>query len=77
MLQAYLQQIERPPRKERDIESVTRWLAGTKPLVAGESTFLNDWDDLVATARPATRSGIENFVESCAAWVHVHGYSWV
>ena len=70
MLQAYLQQVERLPPEQRDIKSVTHWLDGNKPLVANESSFLNNWDDLIAPAGPATRSGIETFVESCAAMLH-------
>ena len=74
MLQAYLQQVERPRPEQRDIESVIHWLDGNKPLVADESTFLNNWDDLVAPAVPTTRSGIETFVGSCAATLHSRQY---
>ena len=70
MLQAYLQQVERPLPDQRDIKSVTHWLDGNKPLAANESTFLNNWDDLIAPAAPATRSEIETFVGSCAAMLH-------
>lgn len=74
MLQAYLQQIERRRPEQRDIESVVHWLDGNKPLVANESTFLNNWDDLIAPASSATRSGIETFVGSCAAMLHSRGW---
>jgi hypothetical protein len=40
---------------------------GNKPLVANESTYLNNWDDLVSPDRGVTGTGIETFVEKCAA----------
>ena len=73
MLQAFLQNAERPRPGKRDIESVLHWLKGIKPLVANESTFLNDWDDLIAPAVPATRSGIETIVGNCAAVLQNRG----
>ena len=73
MLHSYLQQVERPRPEQRDIESVLNWLKGNKPLVASESTFLNNWDDLIAPAVPTTRSGIETFVGNCAVILRSRG----
>ncbi|KAL8676743.1 MAG: hypothetical protein Q9186_006762 [Xanthomendoza sp. 1 TL-2023] len=47
-LQLYYRQIERPRPSRRNIESVARWLEGNKPLIVSESSFLDDWNDLVA-----------------------------
>lgn len=77
MLQAHLRLVERSRPQEQDITSVTEWIDGNKPLVANESTFLNDWNDLVAPVRPATRSAVQKLVERFAAWLHAYGYSHV
>lgn len=75
MLEAYFRQIERHQPQEQDIRSVSNWFRGTKPLVANESTFLNNWDDLVSPIRGVTRTGIEAFVENCAVLIRRRGYS--
>ncbi len=46
----YYRQIERPRPSRRNIESVARWLEGNKPLTVSESSFMDDWNDLVAPA---------------------------
>ena len=71
---AYFRQIERPKPKDRDIGSVIRWVAGNKPVIARESTFLNDWDDLVAPASSVTHTAIETLIEYCASRLHEYGF---
>lgn len=72
MLEAYFRQLERHRPQERNIQSVSNWFMGTKPLVANESTFLNNWDDLVSPMRGVTCTGIETFVGNCAALIRRH-----
>ena len=74
LLRAYFRHIERPDPEQRNIRSVTRWLQGNKPVVATESTFLNDWNDLTAPVPAITRTVMETFVESCASILYDHGF---
>ena len=75
MLEMYLKQIERARPQERNLNSVARWLDGNKPLVAEESKFMDDWDDMVGPVSGATRTGIQAVVEECAAMVQSRQYS--
>lgn len=77
LLEAHLRQIERPQPQEHDIRSVNRWLRGNKPFTAEESTFLSNWEDLIAPLLPVTRTAMDTFVEACAAILHSRGYSTV
>ncbi|CAG8976205.1 hypothetical protein HYALB_00011136 [Hymenoscyphus albidus] len=62
LLDAYHRTRERPTPHEENIKSVVNWLDGNKPLSLSESTFMNDWEDLVATRYPAEFGRIEEIV---------------
>lgn len=49
-IQVYYRQLERPAPRKRNIQSMARWLDGNKPLTVSESSFMNDWNDLIAPA---------------------------
>lgn len=65
VLDAYHRQNEKPRPKDQDIRSVVKWMEGNKPVAPAESTFLNDWDDLVATSYPEEFGMVEQFVTNC------------
>jgi hypothetical protein len=45
---------------------VANWLEGNKPLSPSESTFLNNWEDLIATPYPVEFGRIEEIVTRLA-----------
>ena len=59
--------------QERNARSVTSWIRDNKPLVAKESSFLTNWEDLVAPNVPNTRTMTEIFIGNCAALLHSYG----
>ncbi|KAI0879576.1 hypothetical protein GGS24DRAFT_2992 [Hypoxylon argillaceum] len=72
---AYYQNIERPKPNRSNVRSVCNWLNGTKPLVAAESEFLNDWDDLRSPRSPADQSGIDVFLGNLAVALAKKGFT--
>ena len=75
MLDIYLKQIERERPNERNLNSVAKWLDGNKPFLEEESKFLDNWDDVIGPVHGATRTGIQAFVEDCAAMMQSRRYS--
>ncbi|KAI0439847.1 hypothetical protein F4803DRAFT_22247 [Xylaria telfairii] len=75
LMVAYYQNIERPKPTESNVKSVSNWMDGTKPLVAAESGFLNDWDDLRSPRDPADHSGIDVFLGNLAATLTKRGFA--
>ncbi|KAI4254956.1 MAG: hypothetical protein L6R42_006980 [Xanthoria sp. 1 TBL-2021] len=69
-LQKYCQQLERTPPRKRNIESVARWLEGNKPLTVSESTFLNDWNDLVGPADQLDYGSLDAAIASIGNLLH-------
>jgi len=70
VLEAYYNGLERSPPKERNIESVTHWFEGNKPVAMAESTFLNNRADLTAPAE-SDDHGMESFVTKSAEFLHI------
>ncbi|KAI0096923.1 hypothetical protein GGR51DRAFT_542330 [Nemania sp. FL0031] len=75
LIVAYYQNIERPKPSESNVRSVRNWMDGTKPLVAVESGFLDDWDDLRSPRTPADHSGIDVFLGNLAAVLAKRGFT--
>lgn len=67
LLASHFQHLERPGPKESDLESMTHWMLGNKPLVAEESTFMDDWEDLRRPKTHADHGYLEVLLESWAA----------
>ena len=72
-LETYYRQIERPRPKERNIESVARWLEGNKPLSMPESSFMNDWGDFMAPSDRSDHGGLDAAVANLGALLHRWG----
>lgn len=69
-LETYHRQMERPGPKERNIKNVARWLDGNKPLALPESSFMNNWDDLVAPSDALDHGGLDAVVANVGALLH-------
>lgn len=65
--------MERPPPTGRNITSVARWLDGNKPLIMPESSFMNNWDDLVAPSDALDHGGLDAAVANFGALLHRWG----
>ncbi|KAI4250640.1 MAG: hypothetical protein LQ352_005325 [Teloschistes flavicans] len=63
-MQVYYRQLERPAPRKRNIQSVARWLEGNKPLTVSESSFMNDWNDLVAPADQLDHGSLDAAIAS-------------
>ncbi|KAL8664456.1 MAG: hypothetical protein Q9202_003006 [Teloschistes flavicans] len=63
-VQVYYRQLERPAPRKRNIQSVARWLEGNKPLTVSESSFMNDWNDLVAPADQLDHGSFDTAIAS-------------
>ena len=72
-LEIYCRQFERVRPKQRNIESVAKWLEGNKPLTMAESSFLNDWDDLIAPSDQNDQGGLDVVVAEIGALLHRWG----
>jgi hypothetical protein len=59
--------MERQKPKRSNIQSVSHWLEGSKPLIELESTFLNDWDNLVSPRDLVDHGELDHFIGNCAA----------
>ena len=65
LLESYFRQVERPKVRTELVQNLSFWLDGNKPLAQSESTFLDDWDDLVSPNVPADKGILEYFLERC------------
>ncbi len=72
-LETYYRQVERPQPKSRNIESLSRWLEGNKPLSMSESSFLDDWDDLTGPDHETDQGGLDAIAASFGAILHGWG----
>lgn len=65
-LNLYYGNIERQASKTANVRSLSRWLDGNKPLALQESTFLDDWDDLISPRNIGDRGGFDFLIEKLA-----------
>ncbi|KAF2261111.1 hypothetical protein CC78DRAFT_471179, partial [Lojkania enalia] len=66
LLRDYYSHLEQRKPQRTHVESISNWLHGNKPLVAEESVFLEDWEDLSSPNHPVDHGGLERFLERCA-----------
>ena len=66
-LETYYPQIERSRPKHRNIESVARCLEGNKPLTMPESSFMDNWGDLMAPKEQVDHGGLDTLVANMGA----------
>lgn len=72
-LETFCRHLECPRPEKRNIESVARWLEGNKPLAIPESSFLNDWNDLIGPSDQLDHGGLDAAVASIGAALHRWG----
>lgn len=60
-LDAYFRRLSQPAEKS-NIQSVTNWVDGNKPLAREESAFLHDWEDLVSPPSHSERAGLHRLI---------------
>jgi len=72
-LETYYRQIERPQPIFRNVESLSRWLEGNKPLSISESSFLDDWDDLTGPDHKTDQGGLDAIAANFGATLHGWG----
>lgn len=73
LLESYIRHAERPKPRKQSIQSVSNWLNGNKPLSEPESTFLSDWDDLLAPKTPDDHGGLHEYLETLAVQLIKNG----
>ncbi|KAK4231616.1 hypothetical protein QBC38DRAFT_226349 [Podospora fimiseda] len=75
LLDLYLRQTQWPRVKDGNAESIANWMRANKPIVARESTFLNNWDDLVAPiiTTTNTQTVFDGWIAACAVLLHKLG----
>jgi hypothetical protein len=66
--------MERPKTAKYRLENVSNWLNGTKPLAESESTFFDDWEDLVSPNNPVEKGSLHYFIENCIKELSKRGY---
>jgi len=67
LLSHYYLNIEREVPKQGNVRSISHWLNGNKPLAAKESTFLDDWDDLISPKPRADHGGLDSLLGNFTA----------
>lgn len=68
-LETYFRLVERPRPREQSVKSLTRWMEGNKPLALEESTFLNDWNDLVGPNDSSDHGGVDESLMNFAGFL--------
>ncbi|PSN60376.1 hypothetical protein BS50DRAFT_506667, partial [Corynespora cassiicola Philippines] len=66
LLEGYYRHLERRRPQESQLQSISNWLEGNKPIVPAESAAYTDWEDLVSPHNPSDYGGLERLLESCA-----------
>lgn len=56
------------------VKNMCNWLEGNKPLAQSESTFMDDWDDLVSPSVSTDKGSLEYFLEGCVVKLIRHGF---
>lgn len=74
LLKYYFRLVERPKVRPELVKNMCNWLEGNKPLAQSESTFMDDWDDLVSPNIPADKGSLEYFLERCIVKLIRHGF---
>lgn len=74
-METYFRGIERNRPRDSQISSVANWLNGNRPIVAEESRFLDDWEDLACPQQALERAGLEHVLEACGAFLKERGWA--
>ncbi|KAF2001716.1 hypothetical protein P154DRAFT_619088 [Amniculicola lignicola CBS 123094] len=63
LLQSFYWHLERKRPRESQLQSISNWLEGNKPMVEAESSAYLDWEDLGSPHNPSDHGGLESVLE--------------